>query len=160
MFQVGWQVHFITGTYDNMILILLEQNLSEFSLEPWLLNFSLGNICVYELSRVQLFVTPWAVTCQATLSVEFSRQEYWNGLPFPSSGDIPSPGIEPASPALAGGFFTTAPLGKPILGTFSSVCCCLFVLHSFIHVFLEQSRCTRHWETRKLAPWLLHSPLI
>ena len=47
----------------------------------------------------------------------FPRQEYWNGLPFrgvPSSGDLPDPGIEPVSPALAGGFFTTEPPGKPI----------------------------------------------
>ena len=47
----------------------------------------------------------------------FSRQEYWSGLPFPSSGDLPDPGIKPASlesPALAGGFFTTEPPGKPI----------------------------------------------
>ena len=43
----------------------------------------------------------------------FLRQKYWNGLPFPSPGDFPDPGMEPESPALAGGFFTTAPLGKP-----------------------------------------------
>ena len=47
------------------------------------------------------------------LSVGFSRQEYWNGLPFPSPGDFPDPGIEPSSPALAGGFFTIEPPGKP-----------------------------------------------
>ena len=50
------------------------------------------------------------ITCQATLSVEFSRQEYWSGLPFPTPGDIPDPGIKPMSPlspALVGGFFTT-----------------------------------------------------
>ena len=61
-------------------------------------------------SRVRLSVTPWTVTCQASLSMGFSRQEYWSGLPFPSPGDLPDPGIEPASlmsPALAGGFFTT-----------------------------------------------------
>ena len=43
----------------------------------------------------------------------FPRQEYWSGLPFPSPGDLPNPGIEPASPAVADGFFTTEPLGKP-----------------------------------------------
>ena len=58
------------------------------------------------------FVTPWTVACQAPLSMGFPRQEYWSGLPFPSSGDLPNPGIEPSSPALAGGFFTTEPLGK------------------------------------------------
>ena len=52
----------------------------------------------------------------------FPRQEYWSGLPFPSPGDLPDPGIEPISPALAGGFFTTEPPGKPIclLGTTES----------------------------------------
>ena len=52
------------------------------------------------LSCVQLFVTPWVVACQAPLSMGFSRQEYWNGLPFPSLGELPDPGIEPRSPAL------------------------------------------------------------
>ena len=47
------------------------------------------------LSRVQLFVTPWTVACEAPLSMEFSRQEYWSGLPFSSPGDLPDPGIEP-----------------------------------------------------------------
>ena len=51
-------------------------------------------------SRVRLFVTPWTVAYQAPQSVEFSRQEYWSGLPFPSPGDLPNPGIEPRSPAL------------------------------------------------------------
>ena len=51
------------------------------------------------LSRVQLFVTPWTVALQASLSVGFSRQEYWSELPFPSPEDPPDPGIEPASPA-------------------------------------------------------------
>ena len=58
------------------------------------------------LSRVQLFVTTWTVACQAPLSTEFSRQEYYSGLPFPPPGSLPDPEIEPASPALAGGFFT------------------------------------------------------
>ena len=46
------------------------------------------------------------------LSMGFPRQEYWSGLPFPSPGDLPDPGIDPVSPALAGGFFTTEPPGK------------------------------------------------
>ena len=65
------------------------------------------------LSHVQLFAIPWAVAHQAPLSMRFSWQEYWSGLPFPSAGDLPDPGIELASPALAGGFFTAAPPGKP-----------------------------------------------
>ena len=52
------------------------------------------------LSRVQLFVTPWTVAYQAPLSMGFSRQYYWSGLPFPSPGDLPDPGIEPGSSAL------------------------------------------------------------
>ena len=62
------------------------------------------------LSHVQLCATPWTVARQAPLPMEFSRQEYWSGLPFPLPGDLPDPGIEPESlafPALAGGFFTT-----------------------------------------------------
>jgi len=52
--------------------------------------------------------------------MEFSRQEYWSGLPFPPMGDLPNSGIEPASPALVGRFFTTEPPGKPlVLFTFS-----------------------------------------
>ena len=58
-------------------------------------------------------MTSWTVAYQAPLSVGFSRLEYWSGLPFPSPGDLPNPGIEPMSPALAGGFFTSEPPGKP-----------------------------------------------
>ena len=54
----------------------------------------------------------WTVAHQASLSMGFPKQEYWRGLPFPSLGDLPYPGIELASPALAGGFFTTEPPGK------------------------------------------------
>ena len=54
-----------------------------------------------------LFATPWTVACLAPPSMGFSRQGYWSGLPFPSPGNFPDPGIEPASPALASGFFTT-----------------------------------------------------
>ena len=52
------------------------------------------------LNYVQLFATPWAVACQAPLSMGFSRQEYWSGLSFPSPGDLPNPGIKPGCPAL------------------------------------------------------------
>ena len=56
--------------------------------------------------------TPWTVAYQAPLSMGFSRQEYWSGLPFSSPGDLPDPRIEPISPGLVGGFFTTEPSGK------------------------------------------------
>ena len=73
-------------------------------------------VCAQLLSSVRLFATSWTIVHQAPLSMEFSRQEYWSGLPFPSLGDIPHPGIEPMCPeslALAGGFFTTEPLKLP-----------------------------------------------
>ena len=54
------------------------------------------------------FCGPWTVGCQAPLSMRFPREEYWGGSPFPSPGDLPNPGIKGASPALAGGFFTTS----------------------------------------------------
>ena len=62
-------------------------------------------------SCVQLSATLWTVDRQASVSMGFSRQEYWSGLPFPSPGDLPHPGVEPVSlmsPALAGGFLTTS----------------------------------------------------
>ena len=59
-------------------------------------------------------MTPWTVACQAPLSMEFSRQECWNGLPFPLTGDLPDQGRECVSPALAGMFFTTESPGKTI----------------------------------------------
>ena len=65
------------------------------------------------LSRVQLFATPWTVACQAPLSMRSPRQENWSGLPFPPAGNLPNPGTEPLSPALAGRFFTTEQPGKP-----------------------------------------------
>ena len=78
----------------------------------------LGNFvgCFQMLSRVQLFVTLWTAAHQGPLSMGFSRQEYWSGLPCPAPGDLPDPGINPVSPtspALLGGIFTTSALGKP-----------------------------------------------
>ena len=63
---------------------------------------------MYMVRYVQHFGTARAAARQAPRSMEFSRQDYWNGLPFPPPWDLPDPGIEPASPALAGGFFTTS----------------------------------------------------
>ena len=69
-------------------------------------------------SAAQLYMTPLTVAHQTPLSKELSRQEYWSKLPFPTPGHLPDPGIKPmtpASPAFAGGFFTTEPSGKPDL---------------------------------------------
>ena len=73
------------------------------------------NVCV-GCSVMSDSATPWTVAHQALLSMGFSRQEYWSGLPFLSPGDLPNPGIKPAFPVsstLAGEFFTTEPSGKP-----------------------------------------------
>ena len=68
---------------------------------------------VKSLSGVRLFATPWTVALQSPLSMGFSRQEYWSGLPFPSPGDLPDRGIEPRSPALQAEALTSEPPGKP-----------------------------------------------
>ena len=64
---------------------------------------------VKSLSRVLLSATPWTVAYQASPSLGFSRQEYWSGLPFPSPGDLPDPGIKPGSPALEADALTSEP---------------------------------------------------
>ena len=85
------------------------------------------NIRKWMLSHIWLFVTAWAVACQAPLSMGFSRQEYWSGLPFPSPGDHPDPGIEfmfLASLVLAGGFLTTSVAWE------APVCVCIYILYN------------------------------
>ena len=67
---------------------------------------------VKSLSHVRLFATPWTVAYQAPQSGEFSRQEYWSGLPFPSPGYLPNPGIEPGFPALQADALPSEPPGK------------------------------------------------
>ena len=69
---------------------------------------------VQSLSHVRLFVTPWTVAYQAPPSMEFSGQECWSGLPFPSPGDLPDPGIEPGSPALQADALPSESTGKPL----------------------------------------------
>ena len=66
------------------------------------------------LSHVQLFATPWTVALQAPLSMGFSRQEYWSGLPFLSPGDLSDPGIKPRSPALQVDYLSSEPPGKSV----------------------------------------------
>ena len=69
---------------------------------------------VKALSRVQLFATPWTAAYQAPLSMGFSREEYWSGLPFPSPGYLPNPAIEPRSPALQADALPSESPGKPV----------------------------------------------
>ena len=71
------------------------------------------NMLVKSLSHVRLFATPWTVAYQSPQSMEFSRQEYWSGLPFPSPGDLLDPGIKPRSPALQADAFLSHQ-GSPV----------------------------------------------
>ena len=89
------------------------------SLLLWTPFFLYSKVCVCMLNRfscVRLFVTQWTVACRAPQSMEFSRQEYWIGFPFPPPGDLPEPETQLeclVAPALVGGFSTTEPPGKP-----------------------------------------------
>ena len=97
---------------------------------------------VKSLSHVQLFVTPWAVAYQAPQSVEFSRQEYWSGSPFPSPGDLPNPGIEPGSPALQADALPSEPPGYVLPSSIylkslfkdSLVYICVYIYMIVLHV--------------------------
>ena len=81
---------------------------------------------------------PWTAACQAPLFMEFSRQEYW--LPSPSPGDLPNPGIKPASLALAGRFFAIEPPGKPMsVCVCACVCVCVCINH-----FVVQQKLIQH----------------
>ena len=126
--------YFGLGLFNSLFMIqfklnVLAKNNSEMMLCPWYItsrgtccqflcffaDWVKGCVCVCVLNLDWLFVTPWAVTRQAPLSMEFLRQEYWSGLSCPPPGDLSDPRIEAASlvsPILAGVFFTTAPPGK------------------------------------------------
>ena len=85
----------------------------------WHLNFLINKMGICCCLAAKLFPTllqPQGLAHQDPLSMGFPRQEYWSGLTFPSPGDLLNPGIKPASPALADGFFTTEPPGKPKMG--------------------------------------------
>ena len=82
------------------------------------------------------FATPWTVAHRAPLSLEFSQQEYWSGLLFPSPGDLPDPRIESMSPALAGGFFTTGPAGKLLYRYMRTNCAHLLLTLEFNKILL------------------------
>ena len=77
---------------------------------PFIVKLHYG-LCV--LSHVRLFATPWSVAHPAPLSIGFSRKEYWSGLPFPTPGDLPNPGMEPRSPTLRADSSPAEPPGKP-----------------------------------------------
>ena len=84
--------------YDYTVNGILQARILEWVAFPFSRKVKV-KVKVKSLSLVRLFVTLWTVAYQASLSMGFSRQEYWSGLPFPSPGDLPDPGIEPLSPA-------------------------------------------------------------
>ena len=114
-----------------LIYVYFATSLYYFSIEMLATHVCKGPSVCQSLSRVWLFATPWTVAHQAPLSMGFSRQEYWSGLPFSPPGDLPDPVIKPTSPppgdlpdsgikassvcfpALSGGFFTPTAPGEP-----------------------------------------------
>ena len=120
-------------------------------------------MCAKSLSHIQLFASLWIVAYQAPLSKELSRQEYWSGLPFPSPGDLPDPGIEPSrlmSHALAASSLPLAPSGKPQI----SICLLkilphllfkglMFLFVSFVHPKLVSRSLALNFVTLLGSPW-------
>ena len=96
-------------TFDDKVMSLLFNMLSRLVITF----LPRSKVKVKSLSRVLLFEIPWTVVYQASLSMGFSRQEYWSGLPLPSPGDLPDPGIKPKSPALQADTLPSEPPGKP-----------------------------------------------
>ena len=103
--------------------ILDNWNGHSFQQLPWGPLFYSVCVCVrvHSVMSNRLFVTPCTVAHVGPLSMEFPKQKYWSGLPFPSPGDLPDPGIKPVSPALAGGFLTIEPPGKPYCITYGCI---------------------------------------
>ena len=91
------------------------------------------------LSHLQLFATPWTAAYQAPPSMGFSRQEYWSGLPFPSPGDLPDPGIEPRSPTLQADALTSEPPGKVVVFSNLRLSHVSFLLSSFFAVLVSST---------------------
>ena len=121
--------------------------------------------CVRSLSRVWLFATPRTVARQTLLSMGSSRQEYWSGLPFPSPGDLPNPGIEPRSPALQADTLTSELPGKGLLKilSFSSEVSTIVWHFIYYSLLLLISSSILGWNFRlnytKLSPSLVNLDL-
>ena len=113
--------HFITSHVlsSYLFVVVLMYTVQVWCLVSSLALFSLPTECEFKcvcqsLSRVWLFATPWTAVRRAPLSMRFSRQEYWSGLPCPPPGDLPDPGIEPRSPALQADSLPAEPPGKRV----------------------------------------------
>ena len=110
----------------------------------WILNqlthreaLILTKVKVKSISRVRPFATRWTVAYQAPLSMEFSRQEYWSGLPFPSPGDLPNPGLESGCPGLQAEALLSEPPRKPTFTKYIAFCeLYFFFFFIILHVFI------------------------
>ena len=106
-------------------------------------SLSEGTQLIYKeksLSRVQIFLTPWAEAHRASLSMGFSRQEYWSGLPFPSPGDLPDRGTEPRSTALQADALPSEPPWKSSVNLQLLVIKDAYFLHPFSEEFILQKK--------------------
>ena len=116
---------------------------------------------VKSLSCVRFFATPWTVAYQASPSIEFSRQEYWSGLPFPSPGDLPDPGIKPRSPGLQADALPSEPEGKALNAHVNNkrmTCYFMPLWGEFIVIDASSFPLTSgplhmHWEEMKASPF-------
>ena len=109
-------------------------------------------ICAQWPSHVWLFVTPWAIAHHAPLPMSFPRQEYQSGLPCPPPGELPNPGIEPTSPALAGRFLITRPPGRPIVYCESESCS---VISDSLWSLGLYSPCSSPGQNTRVGSWFL-----
>ena len=114
---------------------------------------------------VQLFAIPWTVASQVTLSMEFSKQEYWRRVPIPIPGDLPQPGTEPLSPAFpafAGGFFTTAPPGLPAKWVGPPILSFHCILSSFLALIIMLTNISNYFpdQTVTIMNYLYSAPLV
>ena len=100
------------------------------------------------------FVTSWTAAHQALQSMAFPRQEYWSGLPFPSPGDLPDPGVEPTSPALAFGFLTAEKPGSP-RDYLDDTLLCSTLCKAFILRKVFDSKIYKHKKSFSLGPGFL-----
>ena len=107
---------------------------------------------VKSLSSVRFFATPWTVAYQAPPSMGFSRQEYWNGLPFPSPGDLPDSGIEPGSPAFQADALASQPPGNPksTSNIHRKNSCLSWSSNTLVTWYQELTHWKRHWCWKRL----------
>ena len=127
------------------IFFVVKDSLNVCSLfTPLITDLIFTYYCVCQsLSHLRLFEPPWTVACQVPLAMGFSRHEYWSGLPCPSPGDLPDPGIETGSPALQADYLPSEPPGKP-----SNI----YVLHKIKFVKYLGKNKTFHWK-KYLKAW-------